>query len=350
MFENPRELCEHIKKHHFGVKKYKCANPTCRSSFTELYTYRRHLDLCCSSVSNSCNAQVSTYDEQIGNDLKAFDTKMDDVALRFVCKLASNMSVPRNHTFEVITDIQQFLITTMIDGINQHIKPHVSQHHQSSVDFFIEICKDPFRNVRSEFKLDSVLEKEDLIEPLTTFDVNKKKNKNESDEELEVGGKGILMPLVFQFKKFFELPDVFEITQKYAEELSKHENISHFINAEVWKEKLKSYGPNETVIPFHFHIDDTQINNALGSHCSVGMETCTYYSFPTIPPQFSSRLENIFTAQLISSDAFKKCGNVPCFCELVEAINEISHTPIHLNINGKEIKVTILMSIKLLGE
>lgn len=148
-----------------------------------------------------------------------------------------------------------------------------------------------------------------------------------------------MMPMKFQFRKFFELPGVFEKTQQFATIVSKERDITHFLNASVWKDKLKAFKSTDTVIPFHLHIDDTQVNNALGSHRSKGLETCCYYSFPSIPPQYTSRLENIFAAQLFSSGANKKYGNVDCFSCLVEEINTIAQEPVTLNINGREEKV-----------
>lgn len=223
------------------------------------------------------------------------------------------------------------------------MKPYVSEEYQANVNYFIQICQDPFRSVNTEARLDSVLTTAELITPLIKFDIEKNCKDDQTDDSEHSKRNGTLMPLAFQFKKFFELPRVFELTQKYSQEVAKDKNISHFTNAEVWKEKLKSYESKETVIPFHLHVDETQINNALGSHRSVGLETCTYYSFPTIPPQYSSRLENIFAAQLFSAKAYKECGNMACFSALIESLNEISHVPITLNINGKQEKVRILI-------
>lgn len=186
-------------------------------------------------------------------------------ALALVCKIASNMNIPRNYTFELISDFQNFLTATILQGFDQHLKPYVSKEHLLNVDYFVQICRDPFRSVKTEYRLNSVLEKDDLITDLISFDINPKsqiKNEDENDSKY----KGILMPFAFQFKKFFELPQVFELTQKHAEEVSKDENISHFINAEVWKEKLESYELNDTINSVSFNIDETQINNALGSH------------------------------------------------------------------------------------
>lgn len=110
------------------------------------------------------------------------------------------------------------------------------------------------------------------------------------------------MPISFQIKKFFELPDVFEKLRSNTLKLQQENKLNHFINGKLWKEKLKSYEPGEIVIPYHFYGDGLQINNPLGPHMKPGEQQCNYYTFPTIPSQYQSRLENIFVAQLYPGD------------------------------------------------
>ncbi len=116
------------------------------------------------------------------------------------------------------------------------------------------------------------------------------------------------MPINFQIKKFFELSDVFEKvrlnTFKLQQDFEKDKKLNHFINGKLWREKLKSYEPDQIVIPFHFYGDGVQINNPLGPHAKPGEQQCNYYTFPTVPSQYQSRLENIFVAQLYPGDYF----------------------------------------------
>lgn len=57
------------------------------------------------------------------------------------------------------------------------------------------------------------------------------------------------MPICFQIKKFFELPDVLEKVRSNTLKLQQENKLSHFVNGKLWKEKLKSYEPSQIVIP-----------------------------------------------------------------------------------------------------
>lgn len=74
------------------------------------------------------------------------------------------------------------------------------------------------------------------------------------------------MPIVFQIKKFFELPNVFEQVKANTLKLQGENKLNHYINGEVWKRKMKMFKPDQTVIPFHFYSDGAQINNPLGKN------------------------------------------------------------------------------------
>lgn len=70
----------------------------------------------------------------------------------------------------------------------------------------------------------------------------------------------IIMPIEFQIRKFFELPNVFEKVKSNTDKSLQGNKIDHFIKGKLWKEKIKSYGPDQVVIPFHFYGDGAQAN------------------------------------------------------------------------------------------
>lgn len=337
-FKDPEDVCAHMRKHHSHTKSYRCT--ICdRAVFTELWKYKRHLLNVCKLPTSNLNlsGNVEEFDP---NHILEFEKTVDERALLFVCSLASKMNIPRSFTYEIVSEVHSFYKSTILKGFDQYVMPYVKDEGQENVSSFIQICREPFRSVDTENKLDSVLHDKKLIKPLIRFDIISPTQDLTSKPKC-----GVLMPLAFQFKKFFELPGVFHLTQQFANEVSKDHNLSHFLNGSVWKKKLKSFSATDIVIPFHLHIDDTQVNNALGTHRSKGLETCCYYSFPSIPPQYSSRLENVFAAQLLPSEANKLHGNFACFHKLIDALNEIAKEPIILNIDGKQEKVLCVVVV-----
>lgn len=106
------------------------------------------------------------------------------------------------------------------------------------------------------------------------------------------------MPIEFQIKKFFELPNTYEKVKLNTMKLQQGDDLDHFIKGKLWKKKISHFAPGTNVIPFHFYADGVQVNNPLGPHFKEGEEQLSYFFFPTIPYEYHSRLDNIFVAQL----------------------------------------------------
>ena len=51
----------------------------------------------------------------------------------------------------------------------------------------------------------------------------------------------ILMPIEFQMKNIFELPNVFKSSRENAQRIMREGKLNHFINCEVWKQKMLAY-------------------------------------------------------------------------------------------------------------
>lgn len=68
------------------------------------------------------------------------------------------------------------------------------------------------------------------------------------------------------------------------------------LKGSVWQKKISSFGDGCTVIPYNFYGDGVQLNNPLGTHIRGGLQNFNYISFPTIPTEYQSRLNNIMVA------------------------------------------------------
>lgn len=156
-----------------------------------------------------------------------------------------------------------------------------------------------------------------------------------------------LMPIEFQIRKFLELPNVFERIESHMKEVRKEGKLNHFINGKLWKAKLQAYDPNDHVIPIHIYFDAAQINNALGSHWKLGNEMFVYYSVAGVPPEYSSRLENIFVASLHPEHYNKKYGNERLYNNLVEDLNKLADEGMIITINGEDTRVYIVVGLAL---
>lgn len=142
---------------------------------------------------------------------------------------------------------------------------------------------------------------------------------------------GVLMPLKFQFKTFFEKDGLLEKTLKHIEYLQRQTKLTNFIQGELWKSKVLMY-PNKILLPYFIYIDDFEINNPLGSHSSKHSICNTYYSFPCLPVD-ESKLENIFHGAVIKSTDVKTFGNEKCFQSLIQELKELEIDGIEIQIN-----------------
>lgn len=175
---------------------------------------------------------------------------------------------------------------------------------------FIKAVKQPFFKIDTEDKLDNVLLKAKVMKPLQqcmilqepTGDILSKPRNDTNDvddDEVMIAEVSMTMaPIQFTLKKFFELPHVFNKIEAHTKELREGKRLNHFVNGKLWNKKLENFDDNQTVIPYFLYTDGVQINNSLGPHCTKGSLGMSYITFPTIPTEYQSRLENIFLASV----------------------------------------------------
>lgn len=75
---------------------------------------------------------------------------------------------------------------------------------------------------------------------------------------------------------------------------------AHFIQGSLWQEKKKKF-ENKIAIPYFLYIDDAEVNNPLGSHCTP--ISFIYYAFPVIDNC------EIFAAAIFKGKDYKEFGN-----------------------------------------
>lgn len=187
--------------------------------------------------------------------------------------------------------------------MNEVVIPKVVASERKSVSDFMDVVSSSLRQFETEWKFYKELKNADLIRPVqqcAIFNDQFAESNNLEDPESETlsneGKSSILMPLGFQITKFLELPGVLQKIMDNTRSIQQSGKLNHFINGSLWKEKIKHFG--KTVIPFHLYSDGAQLNHQLGPHVREGSEDFHYYSFPTVPTQFQSRLENIFLCNL----------------------------------------------------
>ncbi|KAL7291861.1 hypothetical protein TKK_0014423 [Trichogramma kaykai] len=138
-------------------------------------------------------------------------------------------------------------------------------------------------------------------------------------------------------KNFFELPNVFDDTIAYMNDLyANKEIISNLIQAEFWQNRRNSF-EDKIVIPLVLYFDDYENNNPLGPHKGVSKTGAVYSNIPCLPINYQAKLENIFVFTLFNSLDRVNFTNAVVFSKVVNEINYLNNFGIELNLpNGSK--------------
>lgn len=158
-------------------------------------------------------------------------------------------------------------------------------------------------------------------------------------DELET--TGVLLPISFQFKKIFEKDDQLLITLKDMDKISNNIELnSHFIQGSLWRDKIKCFiEMGKIVIPFFLYIDDTEVNNPLGSHCDP--VSFLYYSFPVISNS------EIYVAAIFKGKDYKQFGNEKCLTSVVREMKKLEQDGIVIATSEGEKTVHFVLGLVL---
>lgn len=345
---------QHLKKIHdlSTYSNFKCRESSCSQEFQNISTFKRHIirkheegsipnvnskynsdkeyvtsdNHFCEIkqiISNSFKENLETcesythesFENKENKELTIEDSlnNMFISATRFVLKMHDNNSFSRKNILEIQEDIQKCILNPMLESFRSFSNEKLAKTNIKVHNEFVSLlskCRNPFNYCNTEYKLLDWLKKEDFLDSLNEFSVNNEISrvfKNGCLAYDEKNTKGILMPLKFQFKKFFESGNILNKTKLHMETLSKKKKISNFVQGELWKKKCEKY-PGKILIPYFLYTDDFEINNPLSSHAGVHSICNIYYSFPCLPWK-ESKLDSVFLAGVLKTRDLKAFGN-----------------------------------------
>lgn len=148
------------------------------------------------------------------------------------------------------------------------------------------------------------------------------------------------LPISTILKLFLEIPGVFDTIFEFQNKLLRDDtsDMINVVNGKLWHKISESF-KDKIVFPLIFYFDDFEVGNPLGSHAGCYKIGVLYFTIATIPPEFSSRLENIFLALIFHSQDRVSFGNESVFNIVIEELKVLESQGIILTINGKRLKV-----------
>lgn len=269
---------------------YTCRENNCLQSFQTLSSIKKHV-LVRHKFENNTDETVASNDFTIDNDGNTFDVeivcsdntiipdipnivnesetseseisnkKIFDInksieqlhlfAVQFSLSLHNNNNFCRSDVTNIQNDIEEKIIkpiTSLLEGIIESvITDHLMLSKFTKVTLAIS---DSFKLCKTEYLLNKYLTTNDLLtDTCKQFTINNEVNLISHNGQTvfdEISTKAILMPLKFQFKKYFELNNNLNLAIKRYNYLIhcpvSDENclMTNFIQGSLWKKKINS--------------------------------------------------------------------------------------------------------------
>lgn len=274
--------------------------------------------------------------------------KIHQSAINFTMSLHNNNNFSRKDVVNLQKEFSQSLIEPIADVLTNFVNNKIKDPLLlSSFHTLISAISTPFKLCSSEYLLNKWLTNNNLYTNVNQFtiynEINLVSTHGETNYNEQIT-KGILMPIQFQFKSFFEYDNNLNKTLTHYQYLTNNSDdtiLTHFIQGALWKEKMSHYH-NKIVIPYFLYIDDFEVNNPLSSHSSCHSICAIYYSFPLSD---QSKLSNIFVAALLKSIDIKNLGNDQCLKQLINELNKLEIDGIFIKTSEGEKKVHFILGL-----
>lgn len=388
-FTDVEKLIVHLEYIH-NCSSYICPFQFCRSSFHQRHSFRQHVIKVHNpvernvSVTNTQNI-IETYipettpktnshdilvtpnkstlpvessrESGVGpqesyNEVESLKDKFYESLLTsldiLMAKLYNNTSIPRSFIQETIQYFNCFLNSGMFEILVEIMKFLPDNYITSSLKLMVKNLEVSLSNFDTEFKRFKYFKSSKHFVEATPIKlgVTTEAQMKSGNYSLIVKHKmAYMMPIEYQMKTFLELPGVFSSVLNYQNKLinDKSLTMNNIVQGSIWKNnKMFKEG---IVLPLLIYFDDFEIGNSLGSHAGYYKMGAIYYTIATIPPEYASRLENIFTALLFhSSDRLDEFGNIRLLEPLIEKLKCLETKGITLR-NGVNIKFNVSLII-----
>lgn len=166
---------------------------------------------------------------------------MSTKALSFVLKLNSHSHMTNKQIEIILKEFSENICTYC--KVKEFILPEVNTSKREEISDLLTIFSNPFEHINTEHKINKVLTTLNLYQPPTQFSVQ-----NIVTEQMRKGIPvldeqnltGTIMPIEFQIKKLFELPNFLSNMLERIKCFECSDRLDNFIQGELWKSKKKN--------------------------------------------------------------------------------------------------------------
>lgn len=365
-----KTLINHIKYSHPFLSKYECSQKNCGRTYRDLQGLRKHFvthhveenftkQLNVANLHTTENKSIYSSlpsNTSIGNNETSSNVNLPrkdcltigTIVAQFVAKLYGDSSLNRGIVQLVMTHTNE-----LIDSIFTYIRNNLESN--SVDDTLHQVIADvtqTFQKLGTDYRrLQYFKDKKMFIKPanfpIGTADCLTRTNTpNHPQMSIKiVNGQKISM--LETLNAFLNLPNVFEKMKHFVNtEENACSNYTSVFQGKLWK-SIKPLFEGKTVFPILLFFDDFEIINPLGSRAGNYKIGGVYMSLASVPPEYSSLLENTFLVQLFYSSDRTTYGNKRIFQNLINDLIYLETTGLSVNINDKMEKVYFVLLLVL---
>ena len=275
-------------------------------------------------------------------DINKYSDEIEAGACRFVLQILRNSDTTMKKTLKIINTVDYF-VTPMYNFIALNIN---SIECNGDKEKFLELCKNPFKNLRTEHRLLSYLASKNLysnpskyiLKRTMQYKTRKGVTTIESVDEFLV-----LMSVKYMIKEFLECPGIYEkMMNKMRSLLQDEQNIHNFVQGQKWR-KILMENPGKILIPIFLYNDDFAVGNQQGIKASNHGLSVVNFHFPLLEDWELSKLEFLFPAAFVKASYTKGGRKSLCLIKLRNILKEMAEDGIELTINNEKIRVYIIL-------
>uniref|UniRef100_A0A1Y1MPJ3 C2H2-type domain-containing protein n=1 Tax=Photinus pyralis TaxID=7054 RepID=A0A1Y1MPJ3_PHOPY len=361
LLKHMRMFCEQRTQ---GTMDYRCGEHNCFRHFSSSLAFKRHLhnvhkeNYCLARPDDSPSSTIArdaifteTIDET--EHSREFNTTKDicsqnllTATASFLLTLDENPLLPRSTVQLFINELHKFILNT-VQALDNELyslisKDEMPKNAQLAFNTVLLAYSNTFAPFLTEYKrLQHFENLGTYIAPIQVVvgQRNEIKRSPLGSTLTNVNCTMQVVPIKAVLQKFFSLPGVLRDTLNYLNYLKSFTNpIINLVQGSVWKDIEENNKGNHINLPLLIYFDDIELNNVLGSRTSLQKIGATYCSVPVLPPEYISKLKNIFMLALFHASDRAQFGNEIIFKNVIDQLND-------LHVNGIQVETSVYSGV-----
>lgn len=375
------EYIDHLKHHHEIPRDFRfhCTFQRCPQIASTWHTFRRHL------LTHEKHLEILEQPrEQLHSgvpkeEITVGQVPIEETLCRFNCPSNDHAPIPQhsnasfeknlldiesqsvsltlylhsktNLTRENVHDIQKnisVLNSKTVSNIKNLPLKIVDPQVEYELNTYLDRLENGFDFIDTDYKFFKHLEDKNLFKMPTMVQIDHEPvpiGISIEDVQIENDKSYVVLSAVeFQIRKFLQTDNIIKDVIKNTLELQKSQLIQNIVNGQVWQDIRAKY-KSEHIIPISLYCDEFEINDCLSSHNKKHAICGVYYSFPTLPEKYASKLCNIFIAAMIKKIDINECGINMLFRPIVQLFTDIENKLFEFDIDNEPISVRFVVAI-----